>query len=110
MQFMYQETCYFSSDYESELRSLADPVKMAAMTRIVQFPYSQPVSDSPIQYLITWNKLITKLQDVAEKTEAELAAAADRRREQGKRLQEMQAKQRAAKVCSTDCLLPEISC
>lgn len=41
--FMYQETCYFSSDYESELRSLEDPAKMAAMTKVVQFPYTQPV-------------------------------------------------------------------
>ena len=40
------------------------------------------------------------LQDVVEKTDAELAAAAERRREQGKRLQEMQARQRAEKVDS----------
>ena len=33
-----------------------------------------------------------------EKTEEELAAALERRRENGKRLQEMQAKQRAEKV------------
>ena len=33
-----------------------------------------------------------------EKTEAELSAAVERRREQGKRLQEMQAKQRVEKA------------
>ncbi|EIW73296.1 hypothetical protein TREMEDRAFT_59461 [Tremella mesenterica DSM 1558] len=76
--FMYRETCYFSSSYEEELRSLEDPEKLAAMTTIVQFPYNQP--------------------DVVEKTEAELAAAADRRREQGKRLQDMQSKMRAEKL------------
>ncbi len=40
---MYRETCYFSSDYELELRSLEDPVKMAAMTKVVQFPFTTPV-------------------------------------------------------------------
>lgn len=38
------------------------------------------------------------MQEIAEKSEAELAAATERRREQGKRLQEMQARQRAEKV------------
>jgi actin-related protein 5 len=37
-------------------------------------------------------------QETVEKTEEELAAAAERRRENGKRLQEMQARQRAEKV------------
>lgn len=39
------------------------------------------------------------MKAIVEKSEAELAAAAERRREQGKRLQEMQTKQRAEKVC-----------
>jgi actin-related protein 5 len=38
------------------------------------------------------------LKDVVEKSEAELAAALEKRKEQGKRLQEMQARQRAEKV------------
>jgi hypothetical protein len=38
------------------------------------------------------------MQDVVEKTDAEVAALAEKRKEQGKRLQEMQAKQRAEKV------------
>jgi hypothetical protein len=75
---MYHETCYFSSNYDDEIRSLADPVAMANMTKVVQFPYSEP--------------------DVVEKTEEELAAQKERRREHGRRLQEMQAKQRAEKV------------
>jgi actin-related protein 5 len=37
-------------------------------------------------------------QEVIEKTEAELAAQAEKRKEQGKRLQEMQIKMRADKV------------
>ncbi|WVR03473.1 hypothetical protein IAU60_000464 [Kwoniella sp. DSM 27419] len=76
--FMFRETCYFSSDYEEEIHSLADPAKLSEITRIVQFPYNLP--------------------EVNEKSEAELAAAAERRREQGKRLQEMQARQRAEKL------------
>lgn len=42
-QFMYRETCYFSSDYEEELRSLTDPVKMMEQTKVIQFPFNQPV-------------------------------------------------------------------
>ena len=38
------------------------------------------------------------IQAIVEKSEAELAAAAEKRREQGKRLQEMQSRQRAEKV------------
>lgn len=41
-------------------------------------------------------------QEVVEKSEEEIAAALERRREHGKRLQEMQSKQRAEKV-----ILPE---
>jgi actin-related protein 5 len=41
---MYRETCYFSSDYDEEIRTLADPAKMAEMTKVVQFPFTQPVS------------------------------------------------------------------
>lgn len=40
---MYQETCYFSSNYEEELRAFDDPVKMGDQTVIVQFPFTQPV-------------------------------------------------------------------
>ncbi|KAK4686158.1 actin-related protein 5, partial [Tremellales sp. Uapishka_1] len=78
--FMYRESCYFSSDYESEIRELADPIKMSATTQVHQFPFIQP--------------------DVVEKTEEEIAAALARRKEQGKRLQEMQARQRADKLAA----------
>ena len=43
-QFMYRETCYFSSDYEEELRSLGDPEKMSEQSIVVQFPFNAPVS------------------------------------------------------------------
>ena len=40
---MYHETCYFSSNYDEDLRSLEDPEKMTKMSTIVQFPFTQPV-------------------------------------------------------------------
>ena len=89
---MLQETCYFSSDYESELKSLEDPANMVKQTKVVQFPYTVAVSRS------FRNLIRADGQESVEKTEEELAAAAERRRENGKRLQEMQARQRAEKV------------
>ena len=44
------------------------------------------------------SQVLTDFKDVVEKTDAELAAAMERRREQGKRLQEMQSRQRAEKA------------
>lgn len=41
---MYRETCYFSTDYDEELRTLEVPAKLAAMTKVIQFPYSKTVS------------------------------------------------------------------
>lgn len=51
---------------------------LARSGKVIQFPFSQPVID--------------------EKTEEEQARLAERRREQGKRLQEMAAKARVEKV------------
>ncbi|ORY34334.1 putative actin-like protein ARP5 [Naematelia encephala] len=85
--FMARETWYFSSNYEEELRELGDPVKLSEMTKVVQFPYTTA--------------------EVVEKSEAELAAAAEKRREQGKRLQDMQAKQRAEKLAAKAAELEE---
>jgi len=48
-QFMTHETCYFSADYESELKSLEDPANMSNMTKVVQFPFTVPVSVSNIE-------------------------------------------------------------
>ena len=70
--------CEFSADYPSLLRKLKDPLELRAHEKIIQFPFSTP--------------------NVEEKTEEELARIAERRREQGRRLQEMAAKARADKV------------
>lgn len=80
---MLQTFCGFSSDYPSLLRSLSDPVSLSRSDKIIQFPFSQSAVD--------------------EKTEEEHARLAERRKEQGKRLQEMAAKARMEKV-STLCL------
>jgi actin-related protein 5 len=50
----------------------------------VQFPFSVPVAE--------------------EKTEEDIARLAERRREQGRKLQEMAAKAREEKVCVTESL------
>lgn len=57
---------------------LRDPSALQAAARIVQFPFAAPVAE--------------------EKTEEELARIAERRKEQGKKLQEIAAKNRTEKV------------
>ena len=66
---MFQNLCEFSEDYTALLRKLKDPKQLRTHEQIVQFPFSAPVE--------------------SEKTEEELARAAERRREQGKKLQEI---------------------
>lgn len=70
--------CGFATDYTALLRELKDPLKLRASDRIIQYPFSLPV--------------------VEEKTEAELADIAERKREQGRRLQMIAAKARLEKV------------
>ena len=67
-----------SPDYTALLRRLRDPLQLRAIERIIQFPFVLPAAD--------------------ERTEEEIARAAEKRREQGKKLQEMAAKARLEKV------------
>jgi len=76
---MLQNFCEFAEDYPSTLGSLKIPANMRASERVIQFPFALPV--------------------VEEKTEEELARIAEKRKEQGKKLQEMAAKNRMEKVC-----------
>ena len=85
---MLQNFCEFSGDYPALLRSLSDPTTLSRSGKIVQFPFSQPAVD--------------------EKTEEEQARLAERRKEQGKRLQEMAAKARIEKVSTSDLMIDEI--
>ncbi|TFK38658.1 actin-like ATPase domain-containing protein [Crucibulum laeve] len=76
--WMLHNFCEFAPDYPSLLRSLKDPLALRASERIVQFPFALPV--------------------VEEKTEEELARITEKRREQGRRLQEIAAKSRIEKL------------
>ena len=89
LQWMLQNYCEFSPDYTALLRKLKDPLNLRACERIIQFPYMLPVTE--------------------EKTEEELARIAERRREQGRKLQEIAAKSRLEKVCFFLSLLRERS-
>jgi actin-related protein 5 len=70
-----------SPDYTALLRRLRDPLQLRAAERIIQFPFVLPAVD--------------------ERTEEEIARAAEKRREQGKKLQELAAKARLEKVPSS---------
>jgi actin-related protein 5 len=77
---MLHTFCEFAEDYPSLLRTLKDPLKIRASERIVQFPFTIPI--------------------VEEKTEEELTRLAEKKKEQGRKLQEMAAKSRLEKVGS----------
>ncbi|KAN0138657.1 hypothetical protein V8E53_003645 [Lactarius tabidus] len=76
--WMLHTFCEMSPDYTALLRRLRDPLQLRAVERIIQFPFVLPVVD--------------------ERTEEEIARAAEKRREQGKKLQEMAAKARIDKL------------
>lgn len=76
---MLHNFCSFATDYPAVLRSLKIPANMRAAERIIQFPFAIPV--------------------IEEKTEEELIRIAEKRKEQGKKLQELAAKSRMEKVC-----------
>ncbi|KAH7883999.1 hypothetical protein F5I97DRAFT_2045746, partial [Phlebopus sp. FC_14] len=76
--WMLHNFCEFAIDYPLHLRSLKVPSNMRLSERIIQFPFVLPA--------------------VEEKTEEELARIAEKRKEQGKKLQEMAAKSRVEKL------------
>jgi actin-related protein 5 len=75
---MLKNVCSFTPDYLAHLRSLSSPNALRASECIIQFPF-----------------IPTALE---EKTEEELAKTAERRKEQGKKLQEIAAKNRAEQL------------
>jgi actin-related protein 5 len=75
---LVREHCYVSQDYESDLSRYLDWTGLEERNHIVQFPYTEQV--------------------VVQKTEAELAAAAEKRKESGRRLQAQAAKMRLDKL------------
>ncbi|KAG5646922.1 hypothetical protein DXG03_001998 [Asterophora parasitica] len=76
--WMLRTFCEFAPSYSTILRSLNDPLALRASGRIVQFPFVVPVYE--------------------EKTEEELTRLAEKRKEQGRKLQEMAAKTRMEKL------------
>ncbi|KAF8554536.1 actin-like ATPase domain-containing protein [Imleria badia] len=76
--WMLHNFCEFAEDYPATLRSLKIPANLRASERIIQFPFALPV--------------------VEEKTEEELARISEKRKEQGKKLQELAAKNRMEKL------------
>jgi actin-related protein 5 len=75
---LVREHCYVSQDYEGELSQFLEWTGLEDRDRIVQFPYTEQV--------------------VVQKTEEELAIAAEKRKESGRRLQAQAAKMRLEKL------------
>ncbi|KAI3615652.1 chromatin remodeling complex subunit [Moniliophthora roreri] len=76
--WMFRNFCEVAEDYTALIRSFRDPAVLRASEKIIQFPFALPVAD--------------------EKTEEELAKQAEKRKEQGRKLQEMAAKTRMEKL------------
>lgn len=75
---LVREHCYVSQDYEQDLSRYLDWTGLEDRDHTIQFPYTEPV--------------------VIQKTEEELAAAAEKRKESGRRLQAQAAKMRLEKL------------
>jgi len=75
---LVREHCYVSQDYENELCHYLDWTGLEDRDHIIQFPYVEQV--------------------VVQKTEEELALAAEKRKESGRRLQAQAAKMRLEKL------------
>ncbi|KAF2432855.1 actin-like ATPase domain-containing protein [Tothia fuscella] len=75
---LVREHCYVSRDYQQELSSYLEWTGLEERSHIVQSPYTEQV--------------------VVQKTEEELARAAEKRKESGRRLQEQAAKMRLDKL------------
>ncbi len=84
---MLHNFCEVATDFPGLLRKLRDPLNMRESEIVVQFPFVLPVTE--------------------EKTEEELARITEKRKEQGRKLQEIAARTRLEKVrlCSPFLLL-----
>ncbi|KAF5382806.1 hypothetical protein D9757_007261 [Collybiopsis confluens] len=76
--WMLRNFCSVAPDYISLLQSFEDPAVMRSSQKIIQFPYVLPSAE--------------------EKTEEELARLSEKRKEQGRKLQEIAAKNRVEKL------------
>lgn len=75
---LVREHCYVSQNYEDELSHYLDWTGLEDRDHVIQFPYTEQI--------------------VVQKTEEELAIAAEKRKESGRRLQAQAAKMRLEKL------------
>jgi actin-related protein 5 len=75
---LVRDHCYISLDYEQELSSYLEWTGLEDRDRIIQHPFQEQI--------------------IVQKTEEELARAAEKRKESGRRLQEQAAKMRLEKL------------
>ncbi|KAG7090680.1 hypothetical protein E1B28_009778 [Marasmius oreades] len=80
--WMLRNFCEVSEDYTALIRTFKDPNALRASEKIIQFPFTVPVTD--------------------ERTEEELARASEKRKEQGRKLQELAAKTRMEKLAQKE--------
>ncbi|PQE17950.1 putative ARP5-Actin-related protein [Rutstroemia sp. NJR-2017a WRK4] len=78
MEYMIQEHCYLSRDYDQELSKYLDWTGLEDRDRVIQYPYTEEV--------------------VVQKSEEEVARIAEKRKESGRRLQEQAAKMRLERL------------
>lgn len=78
MEDMIRKFCYMSLDYDRETRSMLEYTGLEDRDVLIQYPFTEHL--------------------IVEKTEEELARAAERKKESGRRLQEQAAKQRLEKL------------
>ncbi|KAF8816730.1 chromatin remodeling complex subunit [Phlegmacium glaucopus] len=76
--WMLHNFCGVATDFAAHLRQLKDPLKLRASEVVVQFPFIPPVTE--------------------EKTEEEISRIAEKRKEQGRKLQEIAARTREEKL------------
>lgn len=77
-EYMIQDHCYLSQNYDEELSKLLDWTGLEDRDVVIQYPYTEEV--------------------IIQKSEEELARQAEKRREGGRRLQEQAAKMRLEKL------------
>ncbi|ORY14780.1 hypothetical protein BCR34DRAFT_533814 [Clohesyomyces aquaticus] len=75
---LVREHCYVSQNYEQELSHILDWTGLEDRDRVIQFPFTEQI--------------------IVQKTEEELAIAAEKRKESGRRLQAQAAKMRLDKL------------
>jgi actin-related protein 5 len=77
-EYMVREHCYVAQDYQSEISKYLDWTGLEDRDHVIQYPYTEEV--------------------VVQKSVEELAKAAEKRKESGRRLQEQAAKMRLEKL------------